>query len=353
MAVAGSFTYSIRNVSFPSFKVIFTDTSTGSPDSWLWDFGDGHCSLEQHPTHIYRGRWEHSQNDFTPNAIEWEDETTITYTVRLTVWKSGTRIAPQTIDPVDLSIFYQDSAGHNSQIVAQNAIRDSLPWWEWTTSHQEIVSGFTYHLSKPASSWFASVSYSDADMDFSAYPVATHVAWMHWRVNDTRFGLESYFDAESYSFKTGWWNETTNAWGDDLVQAVRFGLLANEVDYPHFSLEDYLGHATCDKIRSVDAFDFERELRLGGLDYKGYVIFPDYPTLNLWSVASSDDISRISHAISTNPSIIVRPPVLFGGIKEAYFNDGWENEKHIYVEQTNPFPTIIEFIDTYAETSNE
>jgi hypothetical protein len=33
--------------------VLFTDESTNTPTSWLWDFGDGHLSAEQHPTHIY------------------------------------------------------------------------------------------------------------------------------------------------------------------------------------------------------------------------------------------------------------------------------------------------------------
>ncbi len=36
-----------------SLTVNFTDTSTGNRDSWLWDFGDGGTSTEQHPTHIY------------------------------------------------------------------------------------------------------------------------------------------------------------------------------------------------------------------------------------------------------------------------------------------------------------
>ena len=33
--------------------VTFTDTSTGSPTSWLWTFGDGATSTEQHPVHTY------------------------------------------------------------------------------------------------------------------------------------------------------------------------------------------------------------------------------------------------------------------------------------------------------------
>lgn len=34
-------------------SVSFTDTSTGSPTSWLWSFGDGKLSAEQNPVHVY------------------------------------------------------------------------------------------------------------------------------------------------------------------------------------------------------------------------------------------------------------------------------------------------------------
>ena len=34
-------------------RVSFTDESTGSPGSWLWDFGDGSTSTQQNPVHTY------------------------------------------------------------------------------------------------------------------------------------------------------------------------------------------------------------------------------------------------------------------------------------------------------------
>lgn len=52
---ASSFTL---NPSTPSgvapFSLALTDTSTGAPTSWLWTFGDGNTSTQQHPTHVYQ-----------------------------------------------------------------------------------------------------------------------------------------------------------------------------------------------------------------------------------------------------------------------------------------------------------
>ena len=52
MAVVASFTAS-TNAPIPREIVTFTDTSTGSPTAWAWDFGDGETSSEQHPEHAY------------------------------------------------------------------------------------------------------------------------------------------------------------------------------------------------------------------------------------------------------------------------------------------------------------
>ncbi len=36
-------------------RFFFYDESYGNVDQWLWDFGDGHTSHEQHPIHVYDG----------------------------------------------------------------------------------------------------------------------------------------------------------------------------------------------------------------------------------------------------------------------------------------------------------
>jgi PKD repeat protein len=49
---AAGFTGSPTSGNAP-LAVQFTDTSTGSPTSWSWDFGDGGTSTEQNPSHTY------------------------------------------------------------------------------------------------------------------------------------------------------------------------------------------------------------------------------------------------------------------------------------------------------------
>jgi len=47
-----SFTSNVGS-GYTPLDVVFTDTSTGTPTSWYWDFGDGATSTAQNPMHIY------------------------------------------------------------------------------------------------------------------------------------------------------------------------------------------------------------------------------------------------------------------------------------------------------------
>lgn len=47
-----AFSFSPSTIYVPT-TVNFTDLSTNTPTSWLWDFGDGHTSTLQNPSHVY------------------------------------------------------------------------------------------------------------------------------------------------------------------------------------------------------------------------------------------------------------------------------------------------------------
>jgi PKD repeat protein len=48
--------------------IVFTDLSTGNPDNWLWDFGDGHTSTAQNPQHLF------NQEDYYTITLTVSDE---------------------------------------------------------------------------------------------------------------------------------------------------------------------------------------------------------------------------------------------------------------------------------------
>ena len=47
--------------------VSFFDSSTGSPTSWFWDFGDGNTSTQQNPTHVYGKTGVYGMGGYTVN----------------------------------------------------------------------------------------------------------------------------------------------------------------------------------------------------------------------------------------------------------------------------------------------
>jgi PKD repeat protein len=54
--------------------VQFTDTSTRSPTTWLWDFGDGNTSTEQNPSHTYAAPGTYTVNLTASNAYGEDTE---------------------------------------------------------------------------------------------------------------------------------------------------------------------------------------------------------------------------------------------------------------------------------------
>jgi PKD repeat protein len=77
--ITASFDVSLHNGTVP-LDVYFSDTSSGNPISWIWDFGDGKTSTLQNVTHRYTTAGTYSvtllaqNSDFSgsitqPNAV--------------------------------------------------------------------------------------------------------------------------------------------------------------------------------------------------------------------------------------------------------------------------------------------
>jgi PKD repeat protein len=63
-----SFSMSLTN-SYVPMTVTFTDTSTNTPSSWLWNFGDGNTSVSQNPVFVYNVPGTYEVNLTATNVI--------------------------------------------------------------------------------------------------------------------------------------------------------------------------------------------------------------------------------------------------------------------------------------------
>lgn len=59
--------------------VVFTDLSTNTPTSWLWDFGDGDTSTTQHPSHVYDSPGTYTVSLTATNAAGSDTETKVAF----------------------------------------------------------------------------------------------------------------------------------------------------------------------------------------------------------------------------------------------------------------------------------
>jgi PKD repeat protein len=122
--------------------VQFTDTSSGSPTAWAWDFGDGGNSTAQNPSHAYTAAG--------------------TYTVALTATNSaGSDTATRTgLISVSSSgnVGYQDGSTSGAGAAATGEKPESKLWWNdgsWWASMFDAASQ-THHifrLDRASESW--------------------------------------------------------------------------------------------------------------------------------------------------------------------------------------------------------
>jgi PKD repeat protein len=153
--------------------VQFTDTSTGSPTGWSWDFGDGGTSTAQNPSHAYTAAG--------------------TYTVGLTASNAGgsdtvTRTGLISVNSASPDTGYEGGSTSGAGNAATGEKPESKLWWNdgsWWASMLHATSQ-TYHifrLDRSSQTWVDTgtpidnrpKSRSDALWDGSRLYVASHV----------------------------------------------------------------------------------------------------------------------------------------------------------------------------------
>ncbi len=107
------------------FAVAFTDTSTGAPGWWRWDFGDGTSSNDQNPTHTYTEPGTYTVN-LTAYTLYGEDTASATVTVYSPPGANFTQNA--TIGNAPLAVAFTDTSTGN------------VTAWSWSFGDGETSS---------------------------------------------------------------------------------------------------------------------------------------------------------------------------------------------------------------------
>jgi PKD repeat protein len=109
--------------------VMFTDSSTGSPTSWKWNFGDGYTSTYQHPVHLYNMKGIYT---VTLNATNSAGSGVLTRANYIVISSSETApvanfIAKPTTGIVPLAVSFNDTSTGN------------ITRWEWDLDGNGII----------------------------------------------------------------------------------------------------------------------------------------------------------------------------------------------------------------------
>ncbi|ACL16750.1 PKD domain-containing protein [Methanosphaerula palustris] len=103
--------------------VQFTDTTTGRPTSWYWNFGDGYASGAQNPSHLYSTAGTYSVTLTATNAVSGSKSITKTGYITVTEAPAITPVADFTATPSNgaapLAIQFTDRSTNAKQ-------------WSWT-----------------------------------------------------------------------------------------------------------------------------------------------------------------------------------------------------------------------------
>ncbi len=172
MTVVADYTYckSSGSTTSPPYDVDFIDISTGSPDGWFWDFGDGESSNEQHPLHTYAVAGPHI-------CVLTAFETSGITTTKLENANFVTRRFKDSTPPS-----FDNPAEHTQFLAAS-----------WTDSGSWTRSLYYLHRAGlPITGYFYFASEGDYQYDLSLFPSSSNVAYLEGKtvsINKTIEGV--------------------------------------------------------------------------------------------------------------------------------------------------------------------
>lgn len=335
------------------------DAGESAPTHWLWNFGDGHYSRAQNPIHIFRGRFNQPDQEFTSATHNVE------YTVILTTWAGGS---------YKNDLFYRPLVGerfrgisdqwYDTHAEAQSAQKVKLPLETWTYL---AIGNPQYQIAKPVT-WNYQCQLTDLKINLSAHSVDTFVGYTEFGINTFWWGSRNYGNGLGgdsgipYCLRFGKWNATANTWatrdGDDPLRPNEYDVMHTKwltaspiVDYAGLDISPFAGIKGIQYFRCCDGYEYTKDLQPYGLS--GYVLYLSPMSVEIWQDITPKNKGVTSKQLIPNELVISRPAILYSGIREAYFSDGWEDRKHLYLEVSKANPCTIQFFDLYVNTTNE
>jgi YVTN family beta-propeller protein len=139
-----SFTAS-QTSGFLPLTVYFSDTSTSSPSSFYWDFGDGHTSTAQNPTNVYQNAGTYTVKHSTTNAAgtNWSNITNM-------ISVNGSVVVAFTADQTNIN------AGSTVHFTDQST-GTNIDSWAWDTNGDGVTD---YTTENPSTNYLLPGSYT-------------------------------------------------------------------------------------------------------------------------------------------------------------------------------------------------
>jgi len=108
---------------FAPLSVNFTDTSTGNPASWLWDFGDATTSTLQNPTKLYTASGTYTINLTVTNPAGPPSTATQALTVSgiAAIPAAPTALTATIISPTQIDLAWTDNAINESGFIIERS----------------------------------------------------------------------------------------------------------------------------------------------------------------------------------------------------------------------------------------